>query len=75
MEFQDLKQDHLTVNQYEVKFTQLSRYAEKLLSEEEDRTKRFVRGLKSEVRSKLIPFQLQVYSQAVEKALEVERNM
>ena len=37
MEFQDLKQDHLTVSQYEAKFTQLSRYAEKLVSEEEDR--------------------------------------
>ena len=56
MKFQDLKQDQLTVSQYEVKFTQLSRYAEKLVSEEEDRTKRFVRGLKSEVRRKLIPF-------------------
>ena len=45
------------------------------MSEEEDKTKRFVRGLKPEVRSKLIPFQLQIYSQAVEKALEVERDM
>ena len=45
------------------------------MSEEEDRTKKIVRGLKLEVRSKLIPFQLQVYSQAVEKVLEVERNM
>ena len=75
MEFQDLKQDQLTVSQYEAKFTQLSRYAEKLVSEEEDRTKRFVRGLKPEIRSKLIPFQLQVYSQAVEKALKIERDM
>ena len=63
------------MSQYEVKFTQLSRYAETLVSEGEDRTKRFVRGLKPEVRSKLIPFQLQIYTQAVEKALEVERDM
>ena len=75
MEFQDLKHDQLTVSQYEAKFTQLSRYAEKLVSEEEDRTKRFVRGLRPEIRSKLIPFQLQVYSQAVEKAMEIERDM
>ena len=63
------------MSQYEVKFIQLSRYAEKLVSEEEDRTKRFVRGLKPKVRSKLIPFLLQIYNQAVEKALEVERDM
>jgi len=49
----------MTVNQYEVKFTQLSRYAGKLVFEEEDRTKRFIRGLKVEIRSKLVPFQLQ----------------
>ena len=75
MEFQDLKQGQLTVSQYEAKFTQLSRYAEKLVSEEEDRAKRFVRGLRPEIRSKLVPFQLQVYSQAVEKALEIESDM
>jgi len=56
MEFQELKQDQMTVSQYEVKFTQLSRYAGKLVSEEEDRTKRFVRGLRSGIRSQLVPF-------------------
>ena len=75
MEFQELKQDQMTVSQYEAKFTQLSRYAGKLVSKEEDRTKRFVRGLRSGIRSQLVPFQLQIYSQAVEKALEVERDM
>ena len=63
------------VSQYEVKFTELSRYAEKLVSEEEDRTKRFVRGLKLGIRSKLVPFQLQIYNQATEKALKFERDM
>ena len=40
IEFQVLKQDQLTVSQNEVKFTQLSRYPEKLVSEEVDRTKK-----------------------------------
>ena len=75
MEFQELKHDQMTVNQYEVKFTQLSRYAGKLVSEEEDKTNRFVRGLRLEIRSQLVPFQLQIYNQAAEKALEVERDM
>ena len=65
----------MTVSHYEVKFTQLLRYPDKLVSEEEDRTKRFVRGLRSGIRSQLVPFQIQIYSQAVEKALEVKRDM
>ena len=63
------------MSQYKIKFTQLSRYAGKLVSEKEDRTKRFVRDLKPEIRRKIVPFQLQIYSQAVEKALEVEKDM
>jgi len=51
---------------------QLSRYARKLVSYEKERTKRFVRGLKPEIWCKLVPFQLQVHNQTIEKALEVE---
>jgi len=51
MKFQELKQDQMTVNQYEVKFTQLSRYTGKLVSEEEDKTKSFVRGLSPEIKA------------------------
>ena len=40
-----------------------------------DKMKRFMRGLRPEIRSKLIPFQLQNYVRAVEKALEVERDI
>ena len=34
--------------------------------------KKFMKGLKLEIKSKLIPLQLRKYLQAVEKALEVE---
>ena len=63
-----MKHDQLTMSQYEANFTQLSRYARKLVSEEEYRTKKFVRGLKPGIRSKLVPL-------AIEKALKVERNI
>jgi len=65
----------MSVSQYDIKFTQLSRYAARLVREEADRTKRFVRGFRPEIRSKLFPFQLQVYIQAMEKALKVERDI
>ena len=34
-----------------------------------------MKGLKSEIRDRLIPLQLKNYLQAVERALEVEMNM
>ena len=55
-EFLELKQCQMTVSQYDAKFTQLSRYAEGLVRNEADRTKKFIKGLKAEIRSKLIPF-------------------
>ena len=64
----------MSINQYDVGFTQLSRCAAGLVREAE-RTKKFVRGLRPEIRSKLISFQLQIYIHAVEKALEVELDM
>ena len=65
----------MTVNLYDSKFTQLSRYAEGLVRNEANRTKKFIKGLKAEIRSKLIPLQLKLYMQAVEKALEIKADM
>ena len=75
MEFQELRQGRMSVSQYDIKFTQLSRYAIGLVREEADRMERFFKGLRPKIRSKLIPFQLKVFVQAVEKALEVERDI
>jgi len=74
-EFLELRQDQMNVSQYDQKFTQLSRYADALVKSEAERTKRFVKGLKSEIRGRLIPLQLKNYLQALERALEVEMDM
>ena len=60
------------MSQYDQKFTQLSRYADALVKSEAERTKRFMKGLRSEIRDRLIPLQLKNYLQAVERDLEVE---
>ena len=65
----------MTVIEYDSKFTQLSRYPQGLVKDEEERTKRFVRGLRSEIRSKLVLLRLQVYLHTVETALKLERDM
>jgi len=63
------------VTEYDTKFTQLSRYAEGLVRDEEEKTKRFVRDLKPKIRGKLIALRLQAYIVAVEIALKVEMDM
>jgi len=65
----------MSVNQYDARFTQLLRYAVGLICKEAEGMERFVRGLRTEIGSKLILFQLQIYIQAVEKALEVQRDI
>ena len=74
-EFLKLRQSQMNVSQYDQRFTQLSMYADVLVKSEVERTKWFVKGLKSEIRGRLIPLQLRNYLQAVKKALEVEMNM
>ena len=74
-EFLELRQDSKNVSQYDQKFTQLSRYADTLVRSEADKTKRFVKGLRSDIRGRLIPLQLRNYLQAVERALEVEMDI
>ena len=75
LEFLELRQSQMNVSQYDQRFTQLSRYADALVKSEAERTKRFVKGLKSEIRGRLIPLQLKNYLQAVKRALEVEMDM
>ena len=41
MEFMQLKQNDLTVDQYEEKFAELSRFVPKLVEDKEDKAKRF----------------------------------
>jgi len=65
----------MNVFQYDQSFTQLFRYANGLVKSEAKKTKRFVKGLKSEITGKLIPLQLRNYLQAVKKALEVEMDI
>ena len=45
------------------------------MKSEAERAKRFVKGLKSEIRGRLIPLQLRNYLQAVKRALEVEMDI
>ncbi|XP_056158560.1 uncharacterized protein LOC115664831 [Syzygium oleosum] len=65
-EFLQLQQTNLTVDQYEVKFAQLSRYAPRLIENPVDRAKRFRDGLKLNIRSQLVALNLKDYNELYE---------
>ncbi|WP_248789482.1 retrotransposon gag domain-containing protein, partial [Escherichia coli] len=73
-EFDALRQDNLSVLEYEHKFNQLVRYAPQYHGLEELKAKRFVRGLKSDIRKAVRPFGAVTYYEAVQKALLVEQK-
>lgn len=65
-EFLQLRQNNMMVDQYEVKFAQLSGYAPKLIKDLVDNAKRFCDGLKPDIRSQLVPLNLKDYNELYE---------
>lgn len=55
-EFQQLKQDSLTVAQYTVKFNRLAKYSLRLIDTEENKMQQFVKGLRVELQHALEPY-------------------
>ncbi|XP_048134027.1 uncharacterized protein LOC125314836 [Rhodamnia argentea] len=74
-EFFRLRRNQMTVDQYEAKFSELSKYAPRLIEDPEDRARRFGDGLKPEIKSVLAPFNLQDYDDLYERALIVEQDL
>ncbi|WOG86435.1 hypothetical protein DCAR_0205639 [Daucus carota subsp. sativus] len=72
-EFLNLKQGNMTVAEYEVKFTQLSRYASSMVATERDKCRRFEEGLKYEIRSKITIGELRCYTDLRAAAIRAER--
>ncbi|XP_030441577.2 uncharacterized protein LOC115663732 [Syzygium oleosum] len=73
-EFLQFQQNNLTVNQFEAKFAQLSRYAPRLIENPIDRAKRFRDGLKPDIRSQLVPLNLKDYNELYERAQLIEKD-
>ncbi|XP_020252369.1 uncharacterized protein LOC109829752 [Asparagus officinalis] len=75
IEFQGLQQNNMTVQEYEAKFTQLSRFAPHLIAEESDKAKKFQRGLRGNIRGKLVALRIRNYAELVETAFEIEKDL
>ncbi|XP_074328170.1 uncharacterized protein LOC141666085 [Apium graveolens] len=72
MKFFELKQDNMTVGEYEKKFTELSRCMGEYVYSEEKRAKRFQQGLKPWLMSRLAAFELTTYTEVVQKVMVIE---
>jgi hypothetical protein len=73
-EFLRFTQGNKTVTQYEVRFTELVRYAPHIIVDGPGKCRRFLKGLRGDIRSRLIPLMLRDYHNLVERAKVVERD-
>jgi len=72
IKFLELKQDNLSVADYETKFTELARFVPEQVDTDEKRAKRFQQGLKPWIRSRVAVFELTTYTAVVQKAMIIE---
>jgi hypothetical protein len=72
--FQNLKQGRMSVAQYVVEFNCLSKYYCKLVDTEQNRTRQFVKGLRSEFKRALILFLPSTCSSIVDAATRIENK-
>ncbi|XP_030531916.2 uncharacterized protein LOC115741990 [Rhodamnia argentea] len=75
IDFVELKRGDRTVDEYEAKFSELSRFALRPVEHLEDKAKKFLKGLKPEIRKQLAPFGPMTYREIYSKAQYVEQEM
>ncbi|XP_048134087.1 uncharacterized protein LOC125314874 [Rhodamnia argentea] len=74
-EFMRPRQNRMSVDQYEAKFSELSMYAPRMVEDLVDGARRFRDGLKPESKDRLVPLNLKDYNEPYERAQLIERNM
>ena len=72
LKFLELKQNNMSVAEYEAKFTELSRFVPNFVNTEEKRARRFQQGLKQWIQNRIAVFELTDYAMVVQKASIVE---
>ena len=73
-EFMNLKQRSLTVAQYEMQFTKLSKYTPEMVNTDTKRKKRFPQGLDVDIQDALVTANIGTYVKMVEMAQRIENS-
>ena len=74
-EFLELKQGTMTVLEYVARFTELARFADDYVATDMAKVRRFEKGLKLSIRSKIVGLRLQDIDSMVGTALTIEREI
>ncbi|MQL71506.1 hypothetical protein Taro_003826 [Colocasia esculenta] len=74
-EFLSLTQGSMTVLEYEARFAELSKYAPHIVTDERRKAKKFVMGLKSSLRMRLVAFDHRTLDEALSAACRQEGEM
>ncbi|XP_011621155.1 uncharacterized protein LOC105420189 [Amborella trichopoda] len=74
VEFIELQQGNLTIDQYVVKFYELFRYALHIINTEARKASKFERGLPPDMRGRVLLVNLKAFSQLVDLARKVKRE-
>ncbi|XP_020528265.1 uncharacterized protein LOC110007981 [Amborella trichopoda] len=74
VEFIELQRGNITIEQYAVKFAELSRYAPHIIKTEAQQASKFVRSLRSDIRGRVISANLKTFSPLVDLAMKIERD-
>ncbi|XP_020523622.1 uncharacterized protein LOC110007368 [Amborella trichopoda] len=74
VEFIELQQGKLTVEQYAAKFLELSRYAPHVINMEAQKVNKFERGLMLDIRGRIMAANLKTFSPLVDLARKIERD-
>ncbi|XP_063944973.1 uncharacterized protein LOC135151190 isoform X1 [Daucus carota subsp. sativus] len=72
IKFLELKQDDMSVAEYETKFSELARFVPEYINTDAKKAKRFQQGLRSWIRGKIAVLELQSYAAVVQKAMIIE---
>ncbi|XP_057506510.1 uncharacterized protein LOC130789696 [Actinidia eriantha] len=74
-EFMSLKKRTMSIVEYEEKFIALSRFAPEMVRTEDMKFRRFEQGLDWQIRSRVSMFEINIYSELVNKAKIAEREV
>ncbi|GKV11199.1 hypothetical protein SLEP1_g22471 [Rubroshorea leprosula] len=75
LEFMNLKQDDMTVDEYQAKFSSFMKFAPHLVNDEVSKVRKFQRGLKASIRNKVVLQMLKTYDEVLATAQIIEQDM
>ena len=74
-EFERLVQGDLPVQEYEISFTHLSRFTENLIKPESEKIRRFIKGLRADIKMQVQSKELTDYDDVVKEAYWAEESL